>query len=54
MPERILFVTGRLAEEPLRRVVSELAAKTGFEGEVAVTGISVAALTHVEWLARKP
>ena len=53
MPERILFVTGRLAEEPLRRVVSELATKTGFEGEVAVTGISVAALTHVEWLARK-
>lgn len=53
MPERILFVTGRLAEEPLRRVVSELAAKSVFEGEVAVTGISVAALTHVEWLARK-
>ncbi|MDA0588711.1 MAG: DUF6513 domain-containing protein [Planctomycetota bacterium] len=53
MPERILFVTGRLAEEPLRRVVAELAAQTGFEGEIAVTGISVAALTHVEWLARK-
>lgn len=51
--ERILFVTGRLAEEPLRRVVAELAAQTGFEGEIAVTGISVAALTHVEWLARK-
>lgn len=53
MPERILFVTGRLAEEPLRRVVAELAVQTGFEGEIAVTGISVAALTHVEWLARK-
>jgi len=51
--ERILFVTGRLAEEPLRRVVAELAAQTGFEGEIAVTGISVAALTHVQWLARK-
>jgi len=51
--ERILFVTGRLAEEPLRRVVAELAAQRGFKGEIAVTGISVAALTHVEWLARK-
>jgi len=51
--ERILFLTGRFAGEPLRRVVHELAAKTGFQGEVSVAGISVAALMHVEWLAGK-
>lgn len=49
--ERILFVTGRFAEEPLRRVVSQLAAESGFVGHVAVTKISVAALLHTDWLA---
>ncbi|MFT5324091.1 MAG: dihydropteroate synthase-like protein [Planctomycetaceae bacterium] len=49
--ERILFVTGRFAEEPLRGVVSQLATETGFVGDVAVTKISVAALLHADWLA---
>jgi len=52
MPERILFVTGRLAEEALRRVVDELSAQAGFEPHVEVARISVAALMHVDWLAR--
>ena len=49
--ERVLFVTGRFAEEPLRKVVGELAGEVGFESHVAVTKISVAALLHVDWLA---
>ena len=49
--ERILFVTGRFAEEPLRGVVGQLATETGFVGDVAVTKISVAALLHTDWLA---
>ena len=49
--ERILFVTGRFAEEPLRNVVSRLAAEINFVAHVAVTKISVAALLHVDWLA---
>lgn len=48
--ERILFVTGRFAEEPLRKVVSQLAKQTGFVADVAVTKISVAALLHADWL----
>lgn len=48
--ERILFVTGRFAEEPLRKVVDQLASENGFAGEVAVTKISVAALLHTDWL----
>ncbi|MBL6705585.1 MAG: dihydropteroate synthase [Planctomycetaceae bacterium] len=49
--ERILFVTGRFAEQSLREVVSELATKVGFVPHVAATKISVAALLHVDWLA---
>ncbi|MGZ0169099.1 MAG: DUF6513 domain-containing protein [Planctomycetales bacterium] len=48
--ERILFVTGRFAEEPLRGVVNQLAADTGFVGNIFVTKISVAALLHTDWL----
>lgn len=51
--ERILFVTGRLAEFSLRRLLERLAAQGRFEYDVAVLGISVAALMQVEWLARK-
>lgn len=51
--ERILFVTGRFAEEPLRKVVSQLATQTGFVAGVAVTKISVAALMHTDWLLRQ-
>ena len=49
--ERILFVTGRFAEQPLREVVSGLATEVGFVPHVAVTKISVAALLHADWLA---
>lgn len=51
--ERILFITGRLAEHSLRTVVEPLARKTGFDFEIAVLGISVAALMHVNWVRRK-
>ncbi|MSR60254.1 MAG: dihydropteroate synthase [Planctomycetaceae bacterium] len=51
--ERILFVTGRLAEPALRACVERLAVQSGFEPVVAVLGISVAALMHVEWVRRK-
>ena len=52
-PLRILFVTGRLAERPLRRIVGEIAGLAGFVPEVAVLGISVAALMHVDFVRRK-
>ncbi len=45
--ERLLFVTGRLAEGRLKDVVSEIASKLAFDFEVAVPGIQVAALLHV-------
>lgn len=51
--ERILFVTGRLAEPALRRVVERLAQDLGFEADVAVLGITVAALMHVDWVRQK-
>lgn len=51
--ERILFVTGRLAEPALRQLLAGLSPKAGFEYEVAVLGISVAALMHAEWVRRK-
>jgi dihydropteroate synthase-like protein len=49
---RILFVTGKLAEPALRRVLAELAPRAGFEVEVAVMPISVAALLTTDWIAR--
>lgn len=49
---RILFVTGRLAEPSLRRVLDELAPRAGFAPEVAVLPISVAALMPPRWVAR--
>lgn len=49
---RILFVTGRLAEFALRQVLDELAPRAGFDAEVAVLPISVAALMPAAWVAR--
>ena len=49
---RILFVTGKLAEPALRRVLAEVAPRAGIEPEVAVLPISVAALLTTDWIAR--
>ncbi|MGH7198961.1 MAG: DUF6513 domain-containing protein [Planctomycetaceae bacterium] len=51
--ERILFVTGRLAEPALRRVADTLGRQLGFDFEIAVLGITVAALMHTRWVLRK-
>jgi dihydropteroate synthase-like protein len=50
---RILFVTGKLAEPALRRELAGLAPKAGFEADVAVMPISVAALLTTDWVGRK-
>jgi dihydropteroate synthase len=49
---RYLFVTGRLAEFALRQVLNQLAPQAGFEAEVVVLPISVAALMTPKWVAR--
>ncbi|HEU5118401.1 MAG TPA: DUF6513 domain-containing protein [Isosphaeraceae bacterium] len=51
-PSRVLFVTGRLAEPALRRLLGDLAPRVGIEAEVAVMPISVAALMPTRWMAR--
>ena len=51
-PLKILFVTGRLAEPALRSLLDDLAPHAGFEAEVAVLPISVAALLTPKWAAR--
>ena len=49
-PGRVLFVTGRLAEPALRRVLAEMA--PAFAYDVAVLKITVAALMTTPWIAR--
>jgi dihydropteroate synthase-like protein len=49
---RLLFVTGKLAEPALRRLLAELASRAGFDYEVAVLPITVAALATTAWIAR--
>jgi dihydropteroate synthase len=49
-PVKVLFVTGRLAEPALRRVLEEM--RPPFEAEVAVLKITVAALMTTPWIAR--
>ncbi len=49
----ILFVTGRLAEASLREVVTDIAAKAGFQFEICVPGIQVAALLHTSLLIKR-
>jgi dihydropteroate synthase-like protein len=53
MLPRILFVTGKLAEPSLRRVLTDLAPKAGFEPDVAVLPITVAALLTTDWVGRR-
>jgi dihydropteroate synthase len=47
---KVVFVTGKLAEPLLRDTVASLPAR--FEAEIAVLGISVAALMTTDWIAR--
>jgi dihydropteroate synthase-like protein len=47
----VLFVTGKLAEPALRRLLGNLAPRVGFEYTVAVLPISVAALATTSWIA---
>jgi dihydropteroate synthase len=47
---RVLFVTGKLAEPALRRVLEEM--RPSFEAQVAVLRITVAALMTTPWIAR--
>ncbi len=47
---RVLFVTGKLAEPALRRILADM--QPGFESDVAVLKITVAALMTTPWIAR--
>jgi dihydropteroate synthase len=49
-PRHVLFVTGKLAEPALRRVLADMAPP--FAYDVAVLGITVAALMTTPWIAR--
>jgi dihydropteroate synthase len=49
-PRRVLFVTGKLAEPALRRVLGDMAPV--FSYDIAVLGITVAALMTTAWIAR--
>ena len=49
-PRRVLFVTGKLAEPALRRVLAEMAPP--FHYDVAVLKITVAALMTTSWIAK--
>ncbi len=54
MPQtHIHFVTGKLAESSLRSVLSQLAAKAGFEYSVQVLNITVAALMTADWISKR-
>jgi dihydropteroate synthase-like protein len=48
----LLFVTGKLAEPALRRLLADLAPRAGFEFSVTVLPITVAALATTPWIAR--
>jgi dihydropteroate synthase-like protein len=50
-PQSVLFVTGRLAEPALRRMLAEH--ELPFRTDVAVLGITVAALMTTEWIGRR-
>ncbi|MGL6096152.1 MAG: DUF6513 domain-containing protein [Fimbriiglobus sp.] len=47
-----MFVTGKLAEPALRRTLADLGPAAGFDPEVVVLPITVAALMTANWVAR--
>src|SRR5262245_51534026 len=49
---RYLFVTGKLAEPALRQTLAMLAPQAGFDYDIAVLNITVAALMTPAWVAR--
>jgi dihydropteroate synthase-like protein len=49
---RWLFVTGKLAEPALQRILAELSPKVGFDYQIITLNITVAALMTTEWIAR--
>jgi dihydropteroate synthase-like protein len=51
--QHVQFVTGRLAEFSLRKVLEQLAPQVGFDYTIDVLGITVAALMTPEWIARR-
>ena len=51
--QKIMFVTGRLAEAGLRDVVAALSAKLNFRYEICVPGVQVAALLHANILINR-
>ncbi len=51
--EHIHFVTGRLAEQSLRRIVEQLAAQADFAYSIEVLNITVAALMTPDWIASR-
>ncbi len=51
--EHIQFVTGRLAEFSLRKVLETLAPAVGFDYTIDVLHITVAALMTPEWIAKR-
>jgi len=52
MSEHILFLTGRLAESQLRRVLTEMG-DAGFTWEIQVMGVQVAALMTADMIRRR-
>jgi dihydropteroate synthase-like protein len=53
MSDHIHFVTGRLAEHSLRKIVEQLAGDLAFTYSIDVLPITVAALMTPEWIARR-
>lgn len=51
LPTRTVFVTGKLAETALRKMLSDLAPRIGGQAEVVVLPITVAALMTTRWVA---
>src|SRR5262249_30292011 len=49
---RLLFVTGKLAEPALRRLLADLGPRAGFDYQVAVLPITAVSLATTPWIAR--